>query len=244
MYRRAVSTVEGVKADALFSYQPPLNLLALVIMFPASYILTPRWFHKVNVFMIRYVYFINILTFFSNPDYCRWTILKSIEFSHSSLHLVLWTTQRSIRRRHVLWIHFVCIGGRSWLLTQGTAKIRYECELNIDLRCSTFISKHSHFWRILEVWGWNWRGKALSHIQIQSVRPLMASIGLWYWRRNCFWAQWTCAWITHVICPNRQRPSCDCLLAAFASFASFLHACVASTLRQSRGAWRRLFATT
>ncbi|KAF8586037.1 hypothetical protein K439DRAFT_1646379 [Ramaria rubella] len=53
MFRRAVSTIEGVKADALFSYQPPLNLFALVIMFPASYILTPRWFHKVNVFMIR-----------------------------------------------------------------------------------------------------------------------------------------------------------------------------------------------
>lgn len=53
MFRRAVSTIEGVKADALFSYQPPLNLFALVIMLPASYILTPRWFHKVNVFMIR-----------------------------------------------------------------------------------------------------------------------------------------------------------------------------------------------
>ena len=53
MFRRAVSTIEGVKADALFSYQPPLNLFALVIMLPASYILSPRWFHKVNVFMIR-----------------------------------------------------------------------------------------------------------------------------------------------------------------------------------------------
>ncbi|KAI0057252.1 hypothetical protein BV25DRAFT_1920347 [Artomyces pyxidatus] len=53
MFRRAVSTIEGVKADSLFSYQPPLNLVALWIMLPASYILTPRWFHKVNVFMIR-----------------------------------------------------------------------------------------------------------------------------------------------------------------------------------------------
>ncbi|PBK69268.1 hypothetical protein ARMSODRAFT_1019246 [Armillaria solidipes] len=55
MFRRAVSTVEGVKADSLFSYQPPINLIAVCIMLPASYILTPRWFHKVNVFMIRYV---------------------------------------------------------------------------------------------------------------------------------------------------------------------------------------------
>ncbi|KII87361.1 hypothetical protein PLICRDRAFT_42989 [Plicaturopsis crispa FD-325 SS-3] len=53
MFRKAVSTIEGVKADSLFSYQPPVNLIALIIMLPASYILTPRWFHKVNVFMIR-----------------------------------------------------------------------------------------------------------------------------------------------------------------------------------------------
>ncbi|KAL4248089.1 Transient receptor potential calcium channel [Abortiporus biennis] len=53
MFRRAVSTIEGVKADSLFSYQPPVNLVALCIMLPASYILSPRWFHKVNVFMIR-----------------------------------------------------------------------------------------------------------------------------------------------------------------------------------------------
>ncbi|KAI0372690.1 hypothetical protein BV20DRAFT_1050569 [Pilatotrama ljubarskyi] len=53
MFRRAVSTVEGVKADSLFSYQPPINLVALCIMLPASYVLSPRWFHKVNVFMIR-----------------------------------------------------------------------------------------------------------------------------------------------------------------------------------------------
>ncbi|KAI0816960.1 hypothetical protein BC628DRAFT_1404843 [Trametes gibbosa] len=53
MFRRAVSTIEGVKADSLFSYQPPVNLVALCIMLPASYMLSPRWFHKVNVFMIR-----------------------------------------------------------------------------------------------------------------------------------------------------------------------------------------------
>lgn len=53
MFRRAVSTIEGVKADSLFSYHPPINLLAVCIMFPLSFILTPRWFHKVNVFCIR-----------------------------------------------------------------------------------------------------------------------------------------------------------------------------------------------
>ncbi|KAG1767168.1 hypothetical protein EV702DRAFT_1036192 [Suillus placidus] len=53
MFRRAVSTIEGRVADSLFSYQPPVNLLALCILLPSSYVLSPRWFHKVNVFMIR-----------------------------------------------------------------------------------------------------------------------------------------------------------------------------------------------
>ncbi|KAK7061015.1 hypothetical protein VNI00_000750 [Paramarasmius palmivorus] len=62
MFRRAVSTIEGVKADSLFSYQPPINLVALCIMLPLSYILSPRWFHKVNVFMIRATSFPILLT--------------------------------------------------------------------------------------------------------------------------------------------------------------------------------------
>ncbi|KAF8548945.1 hypothetical protein OG21DRAFT_1606680 [Imleria badia] len=53
MFRKAVSTIEGVKADSLFSYQPPVNLVAVCILLPASYVLSPRWFHKVNVFLIR-----------------------------------------------------------------------------------------------------------------------------------------------------------------------------------------------
>ncbi|EJU03811.1 hypothetical protein DACRYDRAFT_21243 [Dacryopinax primogenitus] len=53
LFRRAVTTVEGVKVDALFSYLPPLNLIAFIIMFPASCVLTPRWFHKLNVTAIR-----------------------------------------------------------------------------------------------------------------------------------------------------------------------------------------------
>lgn len=62
MFRRAVSTLEGVKADSLFSYQPPVNLFALWILLPASYILTPRWFHKVNVFLIRLTNFPILIT--------------------------------------------------------------------------------------------------------------------------------------------------------------------------------------
>jgi hypothetical protein len=54
-FRRAVLTLEGVKSDALFSYQPPLNILALLILLPLKQFLTPRWFHKINVAAIRTV---------------------------------------------------------------------------------------------------------------------------------------------------------------------------------------------
>ncbi|KAF8318776.1 hypothetical protein DL93DRAFT_345555 [Clavulina sp. PMI_390] len=62
MFRKAVTTIEGVKADVLFSYQPPLNLFAFMFMFPLSFILSPRWFHKVNVLMIRITAFPILLT--------------------------------------------------------------------------------------------------------------------------------------------------------------------------------------
>ncbi|KAG2362718.1 hypothetical protein BDR07DRAFT_1450997 [Suillus spraguei] len=42
-----------VKSDALFSYQPPFNILAFIILKPASYILSPRSLHSANVFLIR-----------------------------------------------------------------------------------------------------------------------------------------------------------------------------------------------
>jgi hypothetical protein len=52
-FRRAVLTFEGVKADAIFAYQPPLNILALLVLLPLKMVITPRWFHKVNVAAIR-----------------------------------------------------------------------------------------------------------------------------------------------------------------------------------------------
>lgn len=39
--------------SSAFADLPPLNLLALGIMWPLSHFLTPRWFHKVNVFATR-----------------------------------------------------------------------------------------------------------------------------------------------------------------------------------------------
>ncbi|MCJ1312446.1 hypothetical protein MMC25_006120 [Agyrium rufum] len=52
-FRRAVLTFEGVKSDAIFAYQPPFNILAVVIMLPLKFVLSPRWFHKCNVTAVR-----------------------------------------------------------------------------------------------------------------------------------------------------------------------------------------------
>lgn len=52
-FRRAVLTLEGVKSDAIFAYQPPFNILALFILTPLKFVLTPRWFHKTNVAAVR-----------------------------------------------------------------------------------------------------------------------------------------------------------------------------------------------
>ena len=52
-FRRAVLTFEGVKSDAIFAYQPPFNILALCFLLPLKMVLTPRWFHKINVAAVR-----------------------------------------------------------------------------------------------------------------------------------------------------------------------------------------------
>ena len=56
-FRRAVLTFEGVKSDSLFAYRPPFNLLAFVILLPLKFILTPRWFHKINITAVRVLNF-------------------------------------------------------------------------------------------------------------------------------------------------------------------------------------------
>ena len=54
-FRRAVFTLEGVKADAVFAYQPPFNLLAVFIFLPLKFVVSPRWFHKIPVATVRLV---------------------------------------------------------------------------------------------------------------------------------------------------------------------------------------------
>lgn len=52
-FRRAVMTFEGVKSDAIFAYRPPFNILAIVFLLPMKFVLTPRWFHKINITLVR-----------------------------------------------------------------------------------------------------------------------------------------------------------------------------------------------
>ncbi|KEF59080.1 uncharacterized protein A1O9_03923 [Exophiala aquamarina CBS 119918] len=52
-FRPAVLTFEGVKSDAIFAYRPPFNILALLILLPTKFLLSPRRFHQVKVFTIR-----------------------------------------------------------------------------------------------------------------------------------------------------------------------------------------------
>ena len=54
-FQRAVLTFEGVKSDAIFAYQTPFNVIALVVLLPLKALLSPRWFHKINVTAIRFV---------------------------------------------------------------------------------------------------------------------------------------------------------------------------------------------
>ena len=52
-FRRAVLTLEGVKADAVFAYQPPFNILAVFLFIPLRFVASPRWFHKIHVTAVK-----------------------------------------------------------------------------------------------------------------------------------------------------------------------------------------------
>ncbi|ORY66455.1 uncharacterized protein BCR38DRAFT_430298 [Pseudomassariella vexata] len=52
-FRRAVLTLEGVKSDAIFAYQPPFNILAIFVLLPMKFFVSARWFHKIHVASVR-----------------------------------------------------------------------------------------------------------------------------------------------------------------------------------------------
>jgi hypothetical protein len=54
-FRRAVVTLEGVKGDAIFSYPPPFNVVAFLLLIPLRRCVSPRWFHKIHVLSVRLI---------------------------------------------------------------------------------------------------------------------------------------------------------------------------------------------
>lgn len=76
MYRRAVSTFQGVKSDGIFSFQPPINILALIFLWPARFMVTPHFYHKIIVFAARLsnapllllIHFIELHFLFNNDN--------------------------------------------------------------------------------------------------------------------------------------------------------------------------------
>ncbi|KAI9891616.1 MAG: hypothetical protein M1814_002550 [Vezdaea aestivalis] len=71
-FRRAVLTFEGVKSDAIFAYQPPFNIVALIVLFPLHFLLSPRWFHKINITAVRTINFPILLTIALFERYYLW----------------------------------------------------------------------------------------------------------------------------------------------------------------------------
>ena len=93
-FRRAVLTFEGVKSDAIFAYQPPFNILALCLLLPLKTVLSPRWFHKINVAAVRIINAPLLLLISAyerrhlwNTKPLKWkTALKFWDFSRFSVH--------------------------------------------------------------------------------------------------------------------------------------------------------------
>lgn len=52
-FRRTVLTFEGVKSDSIFAYPPPFNIAAMLLILPLKALVSPRFFHTINVAMIR-----------------------------------------------------------------------------------------------------------------------------------------------------------------------------------------------
>ncbi|ORX39957.1 hypothetical protein BD324DRAFT_615672 [Kockovaella imperatae] len=87
LYQRVVKTVEGVKSDFVFSYLPPINLVAFVLLAPLSRICKPRTLHRINVFAIRCTSFPILMAI---SGYERWSyrskrihLYGGIDHSHS-----------------------------------------------------------------------------------------------------------------------------------------------------------------
>lgn len=80
-YQRAVLTFGGVKSDAIFAFQPPFNILALCLMLPLRFVMSPRWFHKVNITAARVL---NAPLLLAICTYERRFLRNELDLSYSS----------------------------------------------------------------------------------------------------------------------------------------------------------------
>ena len=80
-YQRAVLTFGGVKSDAIFAFQPPFNILALCLMLPLRLVISPQWFHKVNVAAARVL---NAPLLLAICTYERRFLRNELDLSYSS----------------------------------------------------------------------------------------------------------------------------------------------------------------
>ncbi|KAL7424047.1 hypothetical protein Q5752_001632 [Cryptotrichosporon argae] len=83
LFQRVVNTVEGVKSDAVFSYLPPINLLALTVLGPLSWVLSPRALHRTNVFLIRVTNFPILFAISAYERYKHRALKSSLRLSHA-----------------------------------------------------------------------------------------------------------------------------------------------------------------
>ncbi|CAK9787316.1 hypothetical protein CC85DRAFT_258274 [Cutaneotrichosporon oleaginosum] len=92
LFQRAVSTLEALRADSLFSYIPPFNLPAALILAPLSYVLEPATMHAVNLFCIRLANFPVLLAISAFERHRYRSLRRAIRLSERGHHKVVKTS--------------------------------------------------------------------------------------------------------------------------------------------------------
>lgn len=86
LFQRAVSTLEALRADSLFSYVPPFNIPAALILAPLSYVLEPETMHDVNVFCIRLTNFPILIGISAFERHRYRTMRRAIRLTERGVH--------------------------------------------------------------------------------------------------------------------------------------------------------------
>ncbi|KIW09850.1 hypothetical protein PV08_11951 [Exophiala spinifera] len=157
-FRRAVLTFEGVKSDAIFAYLPPFNILALIIMLPLKWTMSPRMFHKVNVAAVRTL---NLPVLLLISLYERRT---------------LWVTDKKFKHKKIDWKNAngpKATAGQYWAISRFT--VHGDIHAVFDIDCPESVLE-----RIAEeddLQGPDGISKALDNTISKGPRPAPASRG-------------------------------------------------------------------